>query len=377
MGRFFGTDGIRGKFGVEPITTDFFEKLGYAVASYFHLIHNSKDIKFIIGFDTRYSGEELSRAFSKGVLRCVGSDIECVGVIPTPALCYLTKEGMFSAGIMISASHNPYEDNGIKIFNCDGFKLIEEEENLLEKFLSQTCPPRRSATKAGHPEPQALASPKHREGGKDRYFSFLSTTFPNLSLKNFKIVLDCAHGATFNIAPKIFKYFGASVSLIGCSPHGKNINENCGALHLENLQKEVLNQKAHLGIAFDGDGDRVMCVDERGEVIDGADILAIWALFLKQHNQLKNNTVVSTSMCNIGVEKSLLSQGIRMIRTEVGDRYILEEMRKNNYTLGGEPSGHLIDLDLLPTGDGILSSLFLCSILQSEGKTLSELSSYS
>ncbi|MBI2026435.1 MAG: phosphoglucosamine mutase [Deltaproteobacteria bacterium] len=362
MGKFFGTDGIRGRFRIEPITEDFFFKLGHSCASYFHRTYRTDNIRVLVGQDTRRSGEVLGKAFAQGILSYPLTEVDNAGVLPTPALCYLTRAQGFNAGAMISASHNPYEDNGIKIFNHNGLKLTDEEENKIEEIL-----------RTSHCEWLPL-SPCGRGLGKGSraYIDFLKKNFLNLNLKKYKIVLDCAHGATYQVAPAIFKFLGGRLSILGNLPDGENINQNCGALHLENLKSEVLKTASDFGFAFDGDGDRIMCIDERGNIVDGADILAVWALFLKRAHKLKKDTVVSTSMCNFGVEKSLKELGISMIRTQVGDRYILEKMLKDGYNLGGEPSGHIIHSDILPTGDGLLSALSLCMIVKESGKTLSE-----
>ena len=358
--KLFGTDGIRGKAGEFPITEDMAYKIGCACV---HVLKDHSPVHIVIGQDTRESGTNLSQALARGAQEA-GASVTLLGIIPTPGVCVHVRSQHVQAGIMVSASHNPYYDNGIKIFASDSFKLSDAQELEIERLIEN--PPK--TKKTCHKE---NIETLEESGGA--YQNFLTSTVSGLNLKGVKIVLDCAHGATFKIAPTIFKSLGAHVTPLGVTPNGRNINDCCGALHVGTLQKKVVEEKAHIGIAFDGDGDRVICIDEQGKIIDGADILAVSSLYLKKKNLLNKNTFVSTTMCNQGLIKSLQPLGINIVQTQVGDRYVLEKMRTAQYNLGGEPSGHIIFLDYLPTGDGILASLQLLKIMQEENKSLSKL----
>ncbi len=365
MKKLFGTDGVRGKAGVYPIVAQVAFEIGKAIISVFSNKKSQKKPHIAIGRDTRLSGEMLENALVEGVLS-VGGNASILGVIPTPGVCYTTQTQKYDIGIMISASHNSYEDNGIKIFGPNAQKLSDDLEIKIEDLVLH------KKTKAAHPQGQKKI---FLEGIQD-YKSFLIKSFGKNTLPSIKVVLDCANGATYKIAPEVFQSLGANVISLSIAPNGKNINAKCGALYPEELQKRVVQEKAHIGIAYDGDGDRVIFVDEKGNVIHGGYVLAAWSVFLNKQKKLNKNTLVSTTMCNQGIEKSLATYGIKVVRTDVGDRYVLARMLQDGYNLGGEPSGHLIYLDLLPTGDGILSSLQILKVMMSEQKSLSELVSF-
>ncbi|MBI2608026.1 MAG: phosphoglucosamine mutase [Deltaproteobacteria bacterium] len=367
MKKYFGTDGIRGEFGTFPMTTEIAYKVGYSVATYFIHETQGQNIKIALARDTRESGKELELALHQGLL-AGGAHPHHAGILPTPSMCLITYIQDFDAAIVISASHNPYQDNGLKIFGPQGKKINDDAEIQIEELIEASHLPKKGL--------RVTETFPTDDGIKKIYLEFLRGSIKPYHLSDFKIVLDCAHGATYSIAPQVFRNVGAEVVAINIEPDGHNINENSGALYPENLSKKVLEENATLGCAFDGDGDRLILVDEKGNIVDGADILAAWAVYLKNKNLLKKDTLVSTSMCNYGIDKSLEPYGIHIVRTDVGDRYILEEMLKEDYNLGGEPSGHLIYKDLIPTGDGILSALQVCKMLKEENKTLSELVSF-
>jgi phosphoglucosamine mutase len=363
--RLFGTDGIRGKANVYPISPELALKLGQALGIYFkkHVGHP----RILIGKDTRRSGYMLEQALGAGICS-VGVDVQQLGPLPTPGIAYLTQGLRACAGVVISASHNPYEDNGIKIFSGDGFKLPDEvEDEIAELALSETL---------GQKLPTGMNIGRARriDDAIGQYAVFLKESFPKqLSLEGLRIVIDCANGASYKVAPKVFEELGAEIFCIGTQPNGRNINDGCGALHPNNLASKVSLYKADLGFAFDGDADRLIVVDGRGEVIGGDQILAICGRHMIKHEKLSQKTVVSTVMSNGGLEASLKEVGGSLVRTQVGDRYVMEEMRKNNYNLGGEQSGHLIFKDYATTGDGILAALRLLEVCLLEQKPLEEL----
>ena len=348
--QFFGTDGIRGVVGQDPITPDFFIRLGFAIGSI--LVKNNTDKKIkhpsvVIGKDTRVSGYMLESALEAGFI-AAGVNVYLTGPMPTPAIAYLTKALRSQAGIVISASHNPFPDNGIKIFSEAGEKLPDAFEKEVELALNQ---PIKTVL------PHELGKAKRVDDATDQYIEFCKCTFPeSLNLRGLKIVLDCAHGATYHVAPKIFSELGADVITIGNEPDGFNINLDVGSTHPKTIKEATLKHKADLGIAFDGDGDRVVMIDHLGNVVDGDQLVLVIARALKQKNQLKGG-VVGTLMTNMAIEKALNDLSIEFVRTHVGDRYVLETLREKGWSIGGENSGHILTLDQHSTGDAIIASL--------------------
>jgi len=366
MRKLFGTDGIRGVANVHPMTTEIAMQLGRAVA---HIFKNKKGRhRILIGKDTRVSGYMLETALASGICS-MGVDVLLVGPMPTPGIAFLTTDMRADAGIVISASHNPFQDNGMKIFCRDGFKLPDEKEGEIERliFSKEIDSLRPTATDVG----KAFRI----DDAAGRYIVFLKKTFNrDLTLDGYKIVLDCAHGAAYKIAPHVFTELGAEVYPLGIEPDGVNINLDCGALYPEKLSQKVKEKGADIGIALDGDADRVIFVDERGTEVDGDHIMAMCAVDLSRENRLNKNTVVATVMSNIGLELALKKEGINLVRSQVGDRYILEEMQHHGYNFGGEQSGHIIFFDLNTTGDGILCALQVLAAMKKNNKTLSQLS---
>ena len=367
MGRLFGTDGIRGAANEYPLTAETVFGIGRAVASFFS--GSAIPTKIIIGKDTRESGDMIEDALASGICS-VGADACLAGILPTPAVAYLVSSNDAAAGIVISASHNPFHDNGIKIFDTDGYKLSDVKEDEIEHLLAARnidSIPGKSNHRTGNIETLGDA--------QERYLAFLQNTLPNAGLFNdMKIVLDCSNGATYDVAPKLFQDLGARVEALHIRPDGKNINAGCGSEHPESLIDAVLAQKADIGLAFDGDGDRLVAVDEKGLVITGDRTLAICARFLKRKGLLKNNLVVSTVMSNLGLRLALKDLGINHLMAQVGDRYVLQQMNANGAVIGGEDSGHMIFLDQHTTGDGMLTAIRLIQTMCEENKPLSELS---
>ncbi|GIC75897.1 phosphoglucosamine mutase [Moritella sp. F3] len=360
--KYFGTDGIRGLVGKAPITPEFALKLGWAAGK---VLAQQGTRKVLIGKDTRISGYMLECALEAG-LSAAGLDAAFMGPMPTPAVAYLTRTFRAEAGIVISASHNPYHDNGIKFFSANGTKLPDEVELAIEAELEKelTCV-----------ESALLGKAVRIEDAAGRYIEYCKSTFPSrASLKGLKIVLDCAHGATYHIAPSVFKELGAEIIPIGISPNGLNINDGCGATEPAALAARVLAEKADLGVAYDGDGDRLMMVDHTGYVIDGDEILYIMARDALRNGELKGG-VVGTLMANMGLEVALKSLGIPFARSAVGDRYVVEMLLEKGWRIGGENSGHIISLDHTTTGDGIVSSLLVLAAMINSGLTLKELRS--
>jgi len=365
MKKLFGTDGVRGIANMDPMTAEMALQIGRATA--YICKEKTHRHRIIIGKDTRLSGYMLESALVSGICS-MGVDVLIVGPMPTPGIAFLTRSMRADAGMVISASHNPFQDNGIKIFSRDGFKLPDQTEETIEKLILD------DAIKDLRPTADEVGKAFRIDDAIGRYIVFLKNTFPaKLDLEGLKLVIDCANGAAYKIAPAVFEELGASVTAIGISPNGKNINANCGSLHPERLKEEVLKTGANLGIAFDGDADRVIFVDETGAEINGDQIMAICALEMARQNGLAKNTLVATVMSNMGLEKALEPQGIKVVRTQVGDRYVVEEMRRQGYNFGGEQSGHLIFMDHNTTGDGMLSALQLLAVLVQTGKPLSEL----
>jgi phosphoglucosamine mutase len=368
MRKLFGTDGIRGVANVYPMTVEVALQLGKGCAHLFRDRDKERRHKIVVGKDTRLSGYMIETALTAGICS-MGGDVLLVGPLPTPGIAFLTVSMRADAGIVISASHNPYQDNGIKIFSRNGFKLPDKMEEKIEglMFSEDLSSPGITAGKVG----KAFRI----DDAIGRYIVFLKNTFPqDLTLDGLHIVLDCANGATYKVAPTVFEELGAKVTLLGAKPNGENINKNCGALYPSLVSSAVRKKKADLGISFDGDGDRVVLVDENGETVNGDQIMAICASRMSKEKRLKKNTLVTTVMSNMGLEVAMREKGIRLIRTQVGDRYVVEEMVRRGCNLGGEQSGHLVFLDHNPTGDGILSALQVLAIIRKEGKSLSDLS---
>ncbi|NIR29235.1 MAG: phosphoglucosamine mutase [Gammaproteobacteria bacterium] len=359
--RYFGTDGIRGRVGEPPVTADFMLKLGWAAGQVLAARKGRGTV--LIGKDTRISGYMLESALEAG-LSAAGVDIRLLGPMPTPAIAYLTRTLHAQAGIVISASHNPYHDNGIKFFSGDGTKLPDEMELAIEAGLE------RPMTTVASRE---LGKADRVEDAAGRYIEFCKSTIPyGTSFRDLEIVVDCAHGATYHVAPDVFEELGARVHRVGVEPNGLNINERCGATYPRALQHAVRERGADIGVAFDGDGDRVIMVDEQGEVVDGDELLFIIARAKRAQNEL-NGAVVGTVMSNFGLEEALGRHGIELKRAQVGDRYVLELMMAGGCTLGGETSGHIICLDRMCTGDGIVSALQVLSAARAAGEPLHEL----
>ena len=362
MRKYFGTDGVRGVANTE-LTCDLAYRLGRAGG--YVLAQGDHRVKVVVGKDTRMSGDMLESALISGLMS-VGCDIIPVGVIPTPAVAYLTRKYNADCGVVISASHNPMEDNGIKFFNKDGFKLDDAIELEIEKYIEYIekvdC----------NPVGENVGTIIHEHNATRDYVDYLKSII-NVDLSGMKVVLDCANGASYKVAPMVFKELGANVIDINTSPNGKNINDKCGSTHPEMLQKSVVENKADLGLAYDGDADRLIAVDENGNIVDGDHIMVLSAIHLKNKGKLAQDTLVVTVMSNIGLTIAAKEHGINLATTAVGDRYVLEEMKNSGYNLGGEQSGHMIFLDYNTTGDGVLSSLVLAQIVLEEGKNLSEL----
>jgi phosphoglucosamine mutase len=363
--KLFGTDGVRGVANIYPMTAEVALQLGRALA---HVIkYGPGRHRIVVGKDTRLSGYLLEYAITAGICS-MGVDALLLGPMPTPGIAFITHSMRADAGVVISASHNPYQDNGIKFFKGDGYKLPDEIEAHIESLLSQREfeETRPTATEIG----QAFRI----DDARGRYISYLKATFPKeLELDGLKIVVDCAHGATYRVAPEVLEELGAEVISIGVRPNGRNINRLCGATHPEGMARLVTRYQADLGIAFDGDGDRCIMVDHQGIVVDGDHILAVCALDMQRRQTLKRKTVVATVMSNLGLEVALKNHGLKLVRTQVGDRYVLETMLKGGYNLGGEQSGHLVFLNHSTTGDGILTALRLLSVMLREQKPLADL----
>ncbi|WP_058302590.1 phosphoglucosamine mutase [Gorillibacterium timonense] len=363
MGKYFGTDGVRGVANAE-LTPELAYKIGRCGG--YVLAGGAKRPQVVIGRDTRISGHMLEAALVAGLLS-IGADVIRLGVVTTPGVAYLTQTLGADAGVMISASHNPVEDNGIKFFGGDGFKLTDETELEIERLMDA------ETDELPRPVGGDLGTASENAEAKFQYMEFLKTTVSS-SFNGLKIVLDCANGAAYELAPRLFRELGAEVIATGDEPDGRNINKGCGSTHPEALAAEVLKHKAHLGLSFDGDADRLIAIDENGEEVDGDYILTICADAMNKNGKLKEGTVVTTVMANLGFFKAARDLGLKTSQTAVGDRYVMEEMRRGGYNLGGEQSGHVIFLDHVTTGDGMLTALQLVdTLLQSGTKSLSEL----
>lgn len=363
--RLFGTDGVRGVANVFPMTAEMAMQLGRALA----YICRSGDHRHrvIIGKDTRLSGYMLENALAAGIMS-MGVDVDLIGPLPTPAIANLTTSMRADAGAVISASHNPYEDNGIKFFGRDGYKLADEIERKIETLIFE------KALDSLRPTATRVGGAVRLDDARGRYIVFLKNTFPReLTLEGLRLVVDCANGAAYRVAPEVLEELGADVVAIGVEPDGKNINAKCGALHPEALQKAVLKHKAHLGVALDGDADRLIVVDEKGQLVDGDAIMAICTQEMVARKALKKKTLVTTVMSNVGLERAVAAWGVKVVRTNVGDRHVVEEMRKHGYVFGGEQSGHLVFLDHATTGDGTLAALQVLALMVRSQKPLSEL----
>ena len=361
MRKYFGTDGIRGIAG-ESLTADLSFKVGKALGKL--LTEKKEHPKVIIGRDTRISCDMIEQALTAG-LTSTGVNVMTVGTIPTPAIAYLTKTIETDSGIMISASHNPYQDNGIKIFGSDGFKLTDDQELEIEHLIDNTDEIKNASfEKIG----------KLYSGNEltQKYVQHIKQSISG-DLSGIKIALDCANGATTGVAPFIFGDLEADIETIGCKPNGININDNVGSTKIDTIANFVKENNVDVGFAFDGDGDRVLAVDSKGNIVDGDKIMFILAKHLKEQGELKDNMVVSTVMSNIGFYKAIEENGLQSVKTAVGDRYVVEEMRNNDYSLGGEQSGHIILMNYATTGDGILTAVKLTNIIKTSGKSLEEL----
>jgi phosphoglucosamine mutase len=364
----FGTDGIRGTANEYPITPELALNLGKAVA---HVARRSTPKahvpRVLIGKDTRLSGYMIEQAIAAGICS-MGARVILCGPIPTPAIAQLTVSMRADAGIVISASHNPYQDNGIKIFGPDGFKLADEHEMEIEQLMTN------DTLLGARPTGPGIGKASRLDDAGGRYVVFAKATFPRgLTLDGVRIVVDAAHGAAYKVAPLVFGELGASVTSIGVKPNGVNINKDAGALHPDKVRAEVVKQGAQIGIALDGDADRLIVIDEKGQVVDGDVVMAMCAARMLGDGELGKKTLVATVMSNLGLERAMEERGGRLVRTQVGDRYVVEAMRKNGYNLGGEQSGHLIFLDHASTGDGVVAALQVLAIMVRTGRPLSEL----
>jgi len=366
MKKLFGTDGVRGVANVHPMTTEMAMQLGRA-AAYIFKSSGPRRHRIVIGKDTRLSGYMLESALVAGICS-MGVDVLLVGPLPTPGIANITKSMRADAGVVISASHNAFQDNGIKFFSADGFKLPDEIELKIEKLIDS------KKIDSLRPTASEVGKAFRIDDAAGRYIVFLKNSFPaDLDLSGLKIVLDCANGAAYKVAPAVFAELGAEVISLGVKPNGSNINAGCGSLHPEVISEAVKQYQAHIGIALDGDADRVIVCDEFGNEVNGDQIMAICATDMLARKQLKKKTLVATVMSNMGLDIALRKAGGKIIKTAVGDRYVVEEMRRGGYNLGGEQSGHLIFLDNNTTGDGVLAALQLLAVMRRREKPLSEL----
>lgn len=367
MKRLFGTDGVRGVANMEPMTAETALKLGRAIAYVFK--QEPRRHRIVIGKDTRLSGYMLESAMVAGICS-MGVDVLVVGPLPTPGIAFITSSMRADAGVVISASHNPYQDNGIKFFSRQGLKLPDSIELEIERFLFENQDPSHRPTR------KEVGKAYRVDDAIGRYVVFAKNTFPReLTLEGLKIAVDCANGAAYKVAPEVFYELGAEVAAIGVNPNGENINKDCGTLYPEGLVAEVKRTGADIGVAIDGDGDRCILVDEKGNLVDGDHIMAIVATAMLKEGRLNKKTLVATVMSNSGLDEAINAAGGKVVRTAVGDRYVVEEMIKGGYNLGGEQSGHVVFLDHTTTGDGTISALQVLSRMVAEGRKLSELAS--
>ena len=364
--KLFGTDGIRGAVNKHPMTPETVLKIGMAIASLLREKHGRNMI--LIGKDTRLSGYLIESALTSGICS-MGMNVTLVGPIPTPGIAFLTRTLRLDAGIVISASHNPFEDNGIKFFSNEGFKLPDELERKIEELVQD------DGLLRSRPKGSEIGKAYRLDDATGRYIEYIKSTIPKgVTFEGMKIVVDCANGAAYKTTPWLLRELGADVISTHDKPDGLNINSNCGSLHLEVLQKAVRLNKADIGIAHDGDADRAIFCDEKGHIIDGDKIMGMWAVEMKRSNLLKSDTVVSTVMSNLGLEKYLEKHDIKLIRTKVGDRYVVEKMLEGGYNLGGEQSGHVVFLNHNTTGDGPLTAVQVLYLMKKRNASLSKLS---
>jgi phosphoglucosamine mutase len=362
----FGTDGVRGPANIEPMTGETVMKLGRAAAAMFQNGGGGRH-RIVIGKDTRLSGYMLESALTCGICS-TGVDVLLIGPIPTPAIAFLTRSLRADAGVMISASHNPFQDNGIKFFSKYGLKLPDDAEREIERRMAEDRPD------AVRPTAAAIGKAYRVDDAEGRYIEFVKNTLPKgLDFQGMKVVVDAANGAAYKVTPTVLRELGAQVTLINATPDGLNINRDCGAIYPEQLQDRVMACGADIGIAHDGDADRVLFVDEKGRVVDGDAVLVAFALALHRQGTLQGKTLVTTLMSNMGVDLALRPAGIEVVRTAVGDRYVLERMLTDHYNLGGEPSGHVIFLDHNTTGDGLITALQFLALMQKTGQSASHL----
>jgi phosphoglucosamine mutase len=365
MRKLFGTDGVRGVANLEPMTSEIAMQLGRAAAHIF--MRRAGRHQVVIGKDTRLSGYMLESALTSGICS-MGVDVLLVGPLPTPAIAFLTRSLRADAGVVISASHNPYQDNGIKFFSNEGFKLPDDVEARIEQLIIS------DEIKHLRPTADAIGKAYRIGDAEGRYIEFVKRSLPrDLDFQGIKLVVDCANGAAYKVAPAVLRELGADIEIIANTPDGMNINDHCGAVHPERLQEAVRRHGAHIGIALDGDADRAIFVCEQGEIIDGDHVMAALGLDLHGQGRLAAQTVVGTVMSNFGLEIAMKKAGIQLMRTPVGDRYLMERMLADGYNFGGEQSGHFIFLDHNTTGDGLISALQILSLMKRTGKPLSEL----
>jgi phosphoglucosamine mutase len=369
--RLFGTDGVRGVANVYPMTSELALQLGRALA---HVVRSGPHRhRIVIGKDTRLSGYMLEQAIASGICS-MGVDVMLTGPLPTPGIAFITESMRADAGVVISASHNPYQDNGIKFFWRDGFKLPDQTELRIEQLVLDGASPGAADFHGLRPTANRIGKAKRVDDAIGRYVVFLKSLFPrDLTLDGITVVVDCGHGAAYQVAPAVLEELGARVVALNVSPDGRNINHKCGAVHPEGMARAILRHKAQLGLALDGDADRVILADERGRVVDGDAIMALLGRALLASRQLAKKTVVATVMSNLGLEAALLPVGGKVVRTAVGDRSVVEAMRRHGYNFGGEQSGHLIFLDHVTTGDGVAAALNVLAVMRREGKSLSSL----
>jgi phosphoglucosamine mutase len=361
--KLFGTDGVRGRANSFPMTAEMALRLGAAAGRYFRRDGGAAH-RVVIGKDTRLSGYMLENALTAG-LTSTGMNVLLLGPVPTPAVGFLTRSMRADVGVMISASHNPHYDNGIKFFGPDGFKLSDEAEAEIEALLEGEIEPA---------QPENIGRAKRIEDGRGRYQEFVKTTLPaGVRLDGLKVVIDCANGAAYKAAPEVLWELGAEVIAVGVSPNGKNINENCGSTHVQTAAEAVVAHGAHVGIALDGDADRVMILDAKGRVADGDQIMALMATRWAEDGRLKGGALVATVMSNLGLERHLEGRGLRLERTAVGDRYVVERMREGGFNLGGEQSGHIVMTDYATTGDGLVAGLQFLAEMARTGETAATL----
>ena len=365
MQKLFGTDGIRGQANRYPVNAELALKLGKALGNRLRA-SGYGSARAVIGKDTRLSGYMLETAITSGLVSA-GCDVFLVGPVPTPAVAHLTRSLAADVGIMLTASHNPYDDNGIKLFSPLGYKLEDEEEAEITRLILETD------LNTDAIRSDQLGKAYRLDDARGRYIEFAKSTIGNEKLSGFKVVMDCANGAAYDLGPWIFRELGATITKTGVSPDGLNINTNCGAMHPEVVAKMVLEHGADIGIALDGDADRVIFADAQGRIVDGDRVLAACAIAFKKRGMLANDTLVVTSMSNLGLHDAMRKHGIRIEVTDVGDRYVIDAMRKGKHSLGGEKSGHLIFHNHATTGDGIISALQVMRVMKEEGKTLAEL----